>query len=366
MQHHGKSPATIVHGRDPLNVETPPPSLMESFVTPTSLFFVRSHGSLPEVDLQDYSLEVSGLVDRPLRLTLDELRDLLPKRELTASLHCAGNRRAELMRHHPIPDETPWGAGAVGNARWAGVSLRELLLEAGVAGGARHVAFTGLDVADTDFGPTLFGGSIPLEQALDPDVLLAHEMNGEPLSAAHGFPLRAVVPGYIGARSVKWLSGIELRSEPSDNYYQTHEYRLYPRDAEPGEPGPSRGAPLGELAVNSAICRPLEGELVDSGPLPVVGYAMTGAGRTVESVEVSVDGGETWTGASLRRDGDGSRAWRLWEAEPDPGPTRERVDILVRARDSSGQTQPATLGQTWNPKGYMNNARHRVSVRRGD
>lgn len=363
MELFEKSPTTKTHGEEPLNVETPPHSLRESFVTPVERFFVRNHGSLPRVETGDYSLAVSGLVGKTLNLGLKELKKKFPKREMTATLHCAGNRRAELMQVRPIPGETAWGVGAIGNARWAGVSLRELLLEAGVEDDARHVAFTGLDAVPLQDGTTPFGGSIPLEKALGEDVLLAYEMNGEPLAAAHGHPLRVVVAGYIGARSVKWLSEIEVRREPSDNHFQTHEYKLYPAGAEPGESDPAEGEPLGDLSVNSAICRPAQEELVSSTPIRVAGYAITGGGREIERVEVSADGGESWKSAEITQSED-PRAWVFWETEVEPGPEKRKVHLLARARDTAGGIQPASPQQAWNPKGYVNNAYHRVDIRR--
>jgi sulfite oxidase len=358
-----KSPAIRIHSEEPPNAETPPHSLRESFVTPVERFFVRSHGSPPKVEAGGYSLEVRGLVDHPLSLSLKDLKKNFPKREITAALHCAGNRRAQLMKVRQIPGETAWDIGAIGNARWAGVSLRELLLEAGVGEEARHVAFTGLDEVTLQDGTTPFGGSIPLEKALGEDVLLAYEMNGEPLATVHGYPLRAMVSGYIGARSVKWLSQIEVRQEPSDNHFQTHDYRLYPADEEPGEPDPAEGEPLGDLYVNSAICRPVGGELVPAGLIKVAGYAITGGGRQVETVEVSADGGETWQGADLTLSEDPG-AWVFWETRVDPGSERREIHLLARARDTSGEIQPASPHQTWNPKGYANNAYHRVDIRR--
>lgn len=363
MELSGKSPAIRTHGRDPLNVETPPHSLRESFVTPVERFFVRSHGTMPRVGTGGHKLTVSGLVDDPLSLTLKELKQKFPKREMTAALHCAGNRRADLMKVYPIPGETAWGVGAIGNARWSGVSLRELLFEAGIAGGAEHVAFTGLDEVSLEDDTTNFGCSIPLEKALGEDVLLAYEMNGEPLATAHGHPLRAVVAGYIGARSVKWLSEIQVRREPSDNPFHARDYKLYPAERKPGEADPEEGEPLGDLYVNSAICRPVHNELVPPGQIKVAGYAVTGGGREIESVEVSADGGESWKVAEITRDED-PRAWVLWETLIEPGSERREAHLLSRARDTSGDIQPASPHQTWNPKGYVNNAYHQVDIRR--
>jgi Oxidoreductase molybdopterin binding domain len=164
-------------------------------------------------------------------------------------VQCAGNRRQGLMEAYPIPGEMPWGAGAIGNARWTGVPLREVLLAAGVEEGARHVAFAGLDEIEEGWSPN-YGSSIPVEKGMGPEVLLAYEMNDEPLRPEHGFPLRAVVPGYIGARSVKWLSGIALQDAPSDNYFQAQQYKLFPPyvTGEPDDPseGVRAGRELGQ------------------------------------------------------------------------------------------------------------------------
>lgn len=357
-----KHPDTIVQGQDPLNVEAPLGQLRESLITPTESFFIRNHGPIPEVDPAGYSLTVSGLVESPLSLGLEELRERFPRRSLTATIHCAGNRRAELMQVAPIPGETPWGPGAVGTARWAGVSLREALLAAGVRDGARHAAFTGLDEVAVGEGSTHFGGSVPIEKALVPDVLLAYEMNGEPLDARHGAPLRVVVAGYIGARSVKWLSEIELRSEPSDNYFQTREYKLYPPHVTADSADPDGGRMLGDLAVNAVICRPQDGELVSEGPVPVEGYALTGAGRHVEQVEVSADSGRTWVEADLAEGPDRPGSWRFWSATV--APETGEFQLVVRASDSAGEVQPASAREVWNFKGYANNSYHRVNLRR--
>lgn len=357
MSAAGKRPDLVVHSDHPLNVETPPRLLRESFVTPADAFYVRCHGEVPGVDPGSYRLKVSGLVPEPLELSLEEIKGL-PKTELVATLYCAGNRRAELAERHPIPGKVAWGAGAAGNARWGGVLLREVLARAGVADGVRHVAFTGLD-RDVEGGTGApFGGSVPLGKAASDDVLLAYEMNGRPLAPEHGFPLRAVVGGYVGARSVKWLSEVRLREEPSDNYYQASEYKLFPPHVTAETADYSGGEMLGEAPLNAVICVPGDGEVLRPGPVAVRGYAVAGGDRRVGRVEASADGGASWTVASLA--GEGSAAWSFWEAtlEPGSGPG----EILARATDSEGGTQPDSVGEVWNFLGYANNATHRVAV----
>jgi sulfite oxidase len=351
----------VVHGDHPLNAETPPSLLRKSFVTPADAFYVRCHGEVPEVDPGRYRLAVSGLVERPLRLSVNEIRDL-PKTETTATLYCAGNRRAELMEREPIPGKVAWNVGAAGNARWGGVLLRDVLREAGIEGGASHAAFTGLD-RDVESGTGApFGGSIPIERAVSDRVLLAYEMNGRPLAPEHGFPLRVLVGGYIGARSVKWLSEITLQTEPSDNYYQAVEYKLFPPHVTAENVDRSEGEMLGEIPLNCVICAPGSGETVGQGPVRVRGYAVAGGDHRVGRVEVSADGGRSWTGATLAGE-EGPSAWRFWEVglEFGAGPH----EIVARATDSEGGTQPASVEDVWNFLGYANNAWHRVEIEVG-
>ncbi len=340
----------IVWTAEPLNAETPLPLLCRSDVTPTELFFVRSHGSTPAVDPGAYRLTVGGEMREPLVLSLAELRERFPRTTVTATLACAGNRRRELSRVAPVEGGIPWGAGAIGNAVWTGVRLGDLLRAAGIGPEARHVAFTGLDEADAEGRSVLFGGSIPVEKALAPEVLVAYEMNGEPLAPEHGYPVRAVVPGYIGARSVKWLAAISAQRSPSASFFQATDYTL-------------DGDPLAELQLNSAVCVPVEDEAVGGAPVVVEGYAIARGARSIERVELSHDGAASWVPATLGRDGGEPWTWRLWRAEVDlpPGPH----ELVVRAWDGSTEGQPEDAAATWNPRGYMNNAWHRVSLGRG-
>ncbi|HXI21862.1 MAG TPA: sulfite oxidase [Gemmatimonadales bacterium] len=360
VQAAGKDPR--VQARDPegLNWAAPAELLAEDFITPASLFFTRSHAATPQVELEAWRLRVVGLVSRPLELSLAELLAGFPEREVTATLVCAGLRRDELLAVRPIPGELPWGTDPVGTGRWRGVSLADVLMVAGPTKDAAHVGFTGLDSVerlDRRFG---FGGSIPLGKALHPEVLLAHRLNDEPLPPEHGFPVRVVVPGYIGARSVKWVTEIELRAEPSTNYFQTHAYRLQREVLEGRTRDVTAGEALGELPLNTVILTPVPGATLAAGPTVVRGWALGPDSRGVALVEVSPDGGRSWVRARIT-DSDGAWAWVQWEAGLDLAPGDHT--IVARAADGNGQLQPADLTLQWNVKGYLNHAWHRVPVR---
>lgn len=351
-------PRLRVRQESPLNAEPEPGALIESFRTPNELFFLRNHGDIPAVDAGTFRLEIDGLVESPLSLSLADLRRL-PRITVGATLQCAGNRRRELMEVAPIPNELPWGSEAVSNAEWSGVSLREALAAAGPKSGALHAAFLGLDETERHGHRFQFGGSIPLEKAMRPEVLLADTMNGAPLPLTHGAPLRVVVPGYIGARSVKWLSRITLQEAPSDNYFQSKAYRLFPASVGPETVDWSTGMMLGESPVNSVICSPVSGERLPAGPVTVRGWALAGGGREIARVEVSADGGRTWTTAE-RGCCESGWSWCFWGAPLNLPPGEH--EIVCRAFDAAAQTQPAHPSQVWNFKGYANNAWHRVRV----
>ncbi len=357
MTRYGKRPDMVVHEEEPFNAETGAAALAEGPVTATEAFYVRGHGAVPEIVPEAWRLHVHGLVERELDLSLVTLREAFQEREETATLQCAGNRRADLMAIRELPGEEPWGPGATGTATWSGVALAEVLALAGPLREAAHVGFEGADLCPEAKPAQRFGGSIPLDKACRPEVLLAWAMNGEPLPLVHGAPLRVVVPGYIGARSVKWLERIEVRSRPWEGYFQHVAYRLLPPD---GKPGPGAGMPLGLVALNSDVLSPANGETVAAGPVEVRGYAFAGGERHVTRVDVSVDGGASWSQAELLQDL-GPWAWRQWRMTVDLAPGEH--EILVRAWDSSAATQPEEHATLWNPKGYVNNARPRVRVR---
>lgn len=327
----------ILRSEHPFNAETPQ-ELLDSPVTPADLFFVRTHGDIPTVQPERYRLTVDGGTGQPVDLRLDDLRDRFEPVSVDATLACAGNRRSEIQ---PPPVGLPWKAGAIGTARWTGARLRDVLRAAGLDPTAEHVAFTGLDSC-VESGGCEFGASVPISKALGPEVVLAYAMNDAPLTPAHGYPVRVVVPGYVGARSVKWLRSVRAQHAPSENYYQREDYTI-------------DGVQLGDLPLTSAVTN-VE---VEGGTVRVAGYAVGGGGRPVERVEVSWDGGSTWVPADV----DGAPqewTWRLWRATTTlpPGAT----DVVVRAWDGSGACQPEQDAVAWNPRGYLHAARPRVRV----
>src|SRR3954469_15867473 len=356
MPRYGKRDGLIVHQEEPFNAETCPADLAEGSVTATDAFYVRGHGAVPEAEPAAWRLRVHGLVERALDLSRATLREAFREREVTATLQCAGNRRAGLIAIRDVPGGAPWGPGATGTAKWTGVALADVLALAGPLRGAAHVGVDGADLWPEAQPAQRFGGSIPLDKASRREVLLAWAMNDEPLPPVHGAPLRVVVPGYIGARSVKWLERIEVRSAPWEGYFQHVVYRLLPED---GTPGPGAGMPLGLVALNAEVLSPADGATVAAGPVEVRGYAFAGGERHVARVDVSLDGGASWSQAELLEDL-GRWAWRQWRITVDLAPGEH--EILVRAWDSSAATLPEADAALWNPKGYVNNARPRIRV----
>jgi sulfite oxidase len=348
----------LVHDPDGLNTAAwPVPA--DDFLTPVGSFFTRSHAAVPDIDAGSWRLEIAGLVEQPRSFSLAELSQTFPRRQVTATLVCAGLRRDEFLSLGPLPGEIPWGPEPAGTGEWTGVALGDLLRTLGVAREARHVELIGLDQVQGHGTPFGFGGSIDLSKALSDEVLLATDLNGAPLPRKHGFPLRAVIPGWIGARSVKWLGQINLRKDPTPNYFHSHAYRVQ-RQVDPANPRDvSGGVPLSEVPVNAVILEPVSGQRIPSGRVRLRGWAMGSAGRRVTQVEVSANSGTEWfPGRILPQES--AWTWTFWEAAVDLAPGHHT--LLARATDSSGARQPASIKDTWNVNGYCNNAWHRVPV----
>jgi len=350
----------IVRSAKPLNAEPALERLVENWITPVDSFYIRSHGAIPRIDKSPFRLSVEGLVDRPLRLSVDELVERFPNVDTEATLTCAGNRRNEFTGKKI--GGVQWAAGAIGNAKWSGVGLAALLKHAGVKADAKHVWFEGADEIVDKSEKYPFGGSIPLDKALAgsdrmPGAVLATRMNGKPLPPEHGYPLRGVVPGYIGARSVKWLQKIVVSDRPSPNHYLAQAYKLITEETPAAL---EAAAPLYDFAINSVICVPAPETAVKAGRLKVQGYALPfgAAGSKVQKIEVSTDAGQTWTEAktvSPVKD----FCWVLWSTEVNVTPATNR--LIVRATDSAGSAQPREM--EWNAKGYQYNAWHQVPLK---
>src|SRR4051794_14208337 len=302
-----------------------------NFTPPAEDFYTRSHAPIPAIDPNLWRLEVGGLVQRPLSFRLADL-ERFPRQEITATLVCAGLRRDEFG---PLPGELPWGAEPAGTGRWSGFALRDVLHAASIADSAAYVELVGLDRVDRHGQQFGFGGSVDLAKAISPEVLLATHLNDAPLSPEHGFPLRAVVPGWIGARSVKWLGRISLLQDPSTNYFQTRAYRVQ-RKLDPSDPRDvSGGVALSRVLVNSVILQPVADQIVPASRVTVQGWALGTEGRRLSSVELSVNGGREWMPVRLGETSDWS--WTLWRREVSLTPGAHT--LVVRATDSAGDTQ---------------------------
>jgi DMSO/TMAO reductase YedYZ molybdopterin-dependent catalytic subunit len=340
------------YGGTPQQLATPL-ELFDRLITPTPAFFVRSHFGPPRLDAAR-KVSIEGMVKTPLALTAADLKSF-PEVTLTAVLQCAGNGRS-LIR--PRVPGVQWAHGAMGQATWTGVRLRDVLAKAGVASaaeGAAHVQIAGSDLPPLPTVPA-FIRSIPLARALDPSTLIATRMNGEPLTLAHGAPMRLIVPGWAGDHWMKWLSTVRVQKEEAAGFFMQTAYR-YPE--KPGEPGvavpPEQMKPLHVVPIKSVIARPSAAAKVPLGPIEIVGVAFSGA-ASIASVEVSVDGGKTWQRAALEGE-PGPGRWQVYRHTFTPS-AGGRFTAMARATDAKKNTQPER--GVWNPSGYFWNGWHAV------
>jgi DMSO/TMAO reductase YedYZ molybdopterin-dependent catalytic subunit len=320
-------------------------------LTPAGLHYLLIHYDIPAVDPAAWRLEIGGAVERPLSLSLDDLR-ARPATSRVVTLECAGNGRARMA---PRPISQPWLTEAVGTAEWTGVPLRELLDEAGVRDDAVELVFRGLDRGIEGGEEQDYERSLTTEEARSDDALLAYAMNGEPLLPQHGFPLRLVIAGWYGMAHVKWLGAITAVTEPFAGYQQATGYRMYDADGTPGD-AVTRIQPR-SLMVPPGIPDFLTRRRFVDGPCVLEGRAWSGW-APIASVEVSTDGGATWAPAALEPPRS-ERGWSRWTfAWDDPAPG-EHV-LCSRATDGTGRAQP--LETPWNLKGYANNEVERLAV----
>lgn len=324
----------IIRENEPVNLETPF-DIEQSYLTPTNLFYIRSHFRAPTLEVGSYRLHIDGAVKRPLSLTYNDIRQL-PSETRVATLECAGNSRVFLV---PQVSGAQWELGAVGNAEWTGVPLRSLLERAGLEQDACEIIFEGADNGipkepPVPPGPISYARSLPRHKAMQPEVLIAYQMNGRDLPLHHGYPMRAIVPGHYGMASVKWLTHIKAVREPFEGYWQTSDYGYW----EHVDEQPVR-RPLAEMKVKSEIARPTVYEtLAPNRRYTISGAAWSGEAE-VTDIEVSTDGGATWARAQFL-DQVQRHAWRRWTYDwltpSQPG----RYTLLARATDADGNIQP--------------------------
>jgi len=367
-----RHPGLIFHNNKPCNAELPVELLMDSWLTPNPVWFIRHHHPVPVVDPEKFRLRVesdSGGVS----LSIDDLKTRFVKREIVSTIQCGGNRRSELDKIEKTSGIS-WGVGAMSTARWGGVYLSELLvhcagvnIERAAWSNLQHVVFHGLDDMQA---------SIPIEKALNPfgDVLVAYEMNGEPLPPEHGFPARVIVPGVVGVRNVKWVGRIRASQEEAEGPWQRGiAYKGFsPMVRSLAGVEVEKILSMQEMPVQSTIMSPMEGAKIELDEIEVKGIAWSGGGRGIVRVDVSTDDGKTWITADLLEGKEQhpmrSWAWTFWEASV-PVPEAQRgkeVTVLCRATDASYTTQPESAAPLWNLRGLNCNCWHRVTVRHSE
>ena len=326
-----------------------PLEAMRYDITPTGLHYLLVHFDIPAVDPATWRLRLGGLVDRPIELSLDDLR-ARPGRTIPVTLECAGNGRARLS---PRPLSNPWLFEAIGTAEWTGTPLGPILDEAGLHDGARELVFTGADRGIQGGTEHDFQRSLSIDEARRPEVMLVYAMNGEPLQPQHGFPVRLVVPGWYGMASVKWLREIEAVGEPFQGYQQVKTYRFKADADDPGEP-------VSRIRVRALMAPPgipdyfTRRRLVTAGRVSLTGRAWGGR-APIARVEVGIDG--DWADAALGPS-IGEFAWQPWSFDWDATPGKHL--LACRATDADGERQPLTA--PWNYQGMGNNSVQSIAV----
>ena len=361
-----RNAALTEHTHKPCNAETPGQVLAEAFLTPNDVFYVRNHMWVPAVedgDNHDISVELPDGETRTY--TVGDLKARFKQHTITAVLQCSGNRRKDMTEQAKKTNGLQWSVGAISCAKWEGVLLRDVLVDAGISHNsknAQHVQFSGLEA---------YGASIPITSALDPlgDVLLAFRMNDEPLPRDHGFPVRVIVPGHVAARCVKWLKKIVVSDEESTTTWQRKDYKCFGPNETKQDWGKYKS--IQQMPITSAITRTKlktssSGAASDARIVQLDGYAYSGGGREIQRVDVSLDGGKTWDQAKLvQTDSEqekGSKAWcwKRWRYEGALPDGEKKTTFVVKATDDSYNTQPETQKSIYNMRGNLATAWHRV------
>ncbi|XP_033203254.1 sulfite oxidase [Bombus vancouverensis nearcticus] len=357
-----------INGQKPFCAEPPPSLLIESFITPMETFYVRNHLPVPEIDLKTYSLELA--IEAVIKKTF-KFEDIkkYPKYTITSAIMCGGNRRSEMAQERQLRGLS-WGVGAVGNATWTGTRLCDVLKDLGInEDNYNHIQFEGYDL---DPSGTPYGASIPISKAMDPraDIILAYEMNGQPISRDHGFPVRVIVPGVVGARNVKWLARIIVSKEESPSQWQQGDYKGFSPSTDWDNVDFSKAPAIQEMPVISAICKPEHAETIKvvNGKINVKGYAWSGGGRKIIRVDITNNQGKTWYTADLNAEDKNAKegrywSWTLWSIDLPVKEGSKEIEIWAKAVDASYNVQPESFKNIWNLRGFLCNAYHRVKVK---
>ncbi|KAL1998633.1 hypothetical protein VTN02DRAFT_5869 [Thermoascus thermophilus] len=338
----------------PYNGEPPRERLVENEITSNEDFFVRNHGGIPRIDADKFVLEIGGLVNNPRTFTLKELQDesIFPRQSNVVTIQCSGTRRIEQIHEYPGDGDelinAPWGEGAIGNARWTGVSLKKVIKACGgLKDGAKHLEFVGAETYFKKGQVYNYAVSVPWRKVQRNEVLLAWEMNGKPLPKIHGYPLRAVVFGYIGARSCKWLYRINALEAPSEGPVQKKEYLYFNPQIGKHNSTYSSGFSIQDMPVSSAIMTPTDkAVIVHDGKIRIRGWAYSGGGHFPERIDVSGDGGSIWY--EVPQENCTTKyfyGWRLWWIDL-PVDAEGWLEIVARCWDDALNTQ-VSCHPTW-------------------
>ncbi|KAF2670849.1 oxidoreductase molybdopterin binding domain-containing protein [Microthyrium microscopicum] len=354
----------------PYNGEPPKRLVTAEPMTPNPLHFVRNHGGIPIIDSQKFELSLDGLVANPKTFTLKDLQDenKFPRIEKTVTIQCSGTRRVEqISLYAGEGDEminAPWAEGAIGTARYVGVSLKKVIKACGgLVNGGKHFEFYGADTYFKKNQVMNYVVSVPWSKVRANEVILAWEMNGEPLPKIHGYPLRVVVMGYIGARSVKWLYRIKAIENPSRAPVQSQEYLYFNQQVGKHNQRMTDGIQIQEMPVSSAIMSPWTKQVVvHNGVIKCKGWAYSGGGRWPERVEVSTDGGQNWYPVPPENMSKKYKyAWRTWEIDI-PCDVEGWIEVVCRCWDNSLNTQPLTVRSSWNWGLHVTSSAHRINI----
>ena len=365
--------ALNVKTQKPFNAETPLALIADSFYTPNDLFYVRNHLPTPEVTADEYELEISGIGVKDVTLTLADIKKF-PKHDVVSAIQCGGNRRAEMKARKDLKG-LAWTGGAMGNAKWSGARLYDVLKASGLtdeeaAKKVKHIQFEAYDVG-ADGSP--YGASIPVEKGFSPygDVLLAYEMNGETLPRDHGFPIRVVVPGVVGARNVKWVNRIVVSDVESGSHWQQNDYKGFGPGTDWDTLDYSKAPSIQNMPVTSLITEPENEAKVKvgaDGTFKIKGYAWAGSGNRIIRIDLTADGGKTWFEGTIDQQ-DNARephhyGWTLWSASVKvPKNGAKDMEIWSKAVDSAYNVQPESFENIWNVRGLLSNAYAKLNVK---